>query len=1026
MSHSFRRHLLTSTLLVGAAALASPVLAQDASPTNPPVAGSNAPEPGTQTQESAPTAPTSTDEIVVTGSLIRNPNLTSVAPVTVIGQNEIALRQQVNAEQLLRDIPGAVAGLGQQVNNGSNGANTVNLRGLGSNRNLVLLDGQRLVPFDLRGVTDLDNIPLALIERTDVLTGGASTTYGADAISGVINFITRSDFAGIDATATKGITGKGDGNTFRADVTIGGNFADDKGNAVLSVGYQQASPVYQGDRNFSFYAIDSFSGAAAGSGTTFPSRLVGATILNRDGTVTPAYTGSKQVNPTAGSLDAFTQPYNFNPLNIFQTPFKRYNIYGAAHFDLSDSLTVYTRGLYSKNSVTQILAESGAFGLPVVIPFSNPYLPTAARNQICAGGGLTAAQCTAASVATNPSDPNYLTFRTTLGRRAIEAGPRVTTFRTNVFDYRAGFRGDLSDKIHFDVNGSYGESDSLQIIQGNTLNSRFEDALLATNANTCLSGNAGCVPVNIFGGAGSITPAQLSYLTANASVSTNTSLGQVHGQITGEIPFTSPWAGDAISFAVGGEYRDYKASVTSDQLTKSGDIGGSGGATPDASGEYYVYEGFGELDLPIVQDKPFFKLLDIQAGVRNSHYTVDTPGKPKFSTTTWKAGLNWQPVRDIKFRGNYQHAVRAPNIFELFQPVSTGLTNLSTDPCSGNKPVANAQVRAVCLAQGAPAFTIGSIEDPTAGQANLTSGGNPNLTPEKSNSYTLGVVLQPTFVSGLTVTIDYYNIKIARAITTPTPQDLIDACFDNPDPASVACTVIRRDPNTGQLDGDPASTPGLLGGLSNNGKIKTSGFDLTANYTYKFNADTKINLSFNGNYTRENKFQAIAYISPQFPKKSINRECVGYYSVNCSATDSASPGSLQPKFSWTQRTTVTVKDIDLSLNWRHISHMKYEPAAIDPEDLDTVPFNNVLDPSTGLTGKYNFGRIKAFNYLDFTVRAGVTENFDLTATVYNLANKKPPIVGYNIGSTAFNSGNTYPSTYDPLGRRFAVSAHVKF
>ncbi|WP_026359869.1 TonB-dependent receptor domain-containing protein [Sphingomonas sp. PR090111-T3T-6A] len=1004
MAYSIRRQLLASTLMVSAAAFATPAFAQDAATT-----------PQSSPATATPAAPSDNNAIVVTGSLIRNPNLTGVAPVSVIGANEISLRQSTNAEELLRDIPGAVAGIGSQVNNGNGGVSTVDLRGLGANRNLVLLDGQRIVPAGLDGVVDLNNIPLALIERTDVLTGGASTTYGADAISGVVNFVTRRDFSGVDATVSEGITQRGDGNQLRADFTVGGNFADDKGNAVLSIGYQRTKPVYQGDRGYSYYAIDSFAGEASGSGTTFPSRLVGIGIVNQAtgaNTALTDFAGNHQINPTTGSIDAYTQPYNFNPLNVFQTPYKRFNIYGAAHYDITDNIEFYTRGLYSKNTVNTVIAESGAFGIAVDVPLSNPYLPDAAFNQICAAavgqGVLTSAQCTAARTATGPNDPNYQTFRTTLGRRAIEAGPRISSFVSNVFDYHAGLKGDLGDHLHWDVNGSYGESDQTQLIKGYTLNSRFKDALLATNPDTCLSGNAGCVPVNIFGGDGSITPEMLSYLTANSSVVTHTSLAQVHGQLTGDVPVTSPLADDPINFAVGGEYRRYTASVSSDSLAKGGDLGGAGGATPDVNGAYSVYEGFGEIDAPLIQNKPYFDMLELQAGIRRSQYSINAPGSPGYGTTTWKVGLNWQPVHDIKLRGNYQHAVRAPNINELFSPVNTVLTNLSVDPCAGAAPTTNTNLQAVCLAQGAPLSSIGLINNPTAGQANITTGGNTNLKPEKSNSYTFGTVLQPRFLPGFSLTVDYYHIKIKDAITVATPGDLVGACFNNITAASAtdpACTIIRRDPNTGQLDGDSSTTPGLYGVTTNQGQLKTDGIDLTANYTRNLGF-AKLNLNFSGNWTNSSKFKA----SPA----SVNRECVGYYSVNCA--------SLQPKFSWTQRTTLSLEKVDLSLFWRHIDGMKYEPLAA----LDGPAFDGDIDPATGLSGHYNFNRIKAANYFDFTVRFDVTDNFELTATVYNLADKKPPIVGYNIGSTTFNSGNTYPSTYDPLGRRFQVSAHVKF
>ncbi len=276
-----------------------------------------------------------------------------------------------------------------------------------------------------------------------------------------------------------------------------------------------------------------------------------------------------------------------------------------------------------------------------------------------------------------------------------------------------------------------------------------------------------------------------------------------------------------------------------------------------------VYEAIGEVAIPLVQDKPFFESLSVNAGVRYSHYTVDTAARPKFNTTTYKFEGVWQPVRDIKIRGGYAHSVRAPNISELFSPQNTVLTNLQTDPCAGAAPVGNANLRAVCLAQGAPTGTIGSITNPTAGQANITTGGNLNLKPETSNSYTVGVVLQPTFFSGFSATVDYYNIKVKGAITTPTPDDIVSACFGNVTAASAtnpACTSIRRNPLTGGLDGDPSIAPGLFGALTNLGTLKTDGIDVALSYRMPLTfldgvyEGTKLALSLTGNYTFNSKF----------------------------------------------------------------------------------------------------------------------------------------------------------------------------
>ena len=288
-----------------------------------------------------------------------------------------------------------------------------------------------------------------------------------------------------------------------------------------------------------------------------------------------------------------------------------------------------------------------------------------------------------------------------------------------------------------------------------------------------------------------------NFVSQQASNRVKSVLSQAHATINGDTPLQL-WAKNPVSFAIGTEYRKYTATQRSDALSKTaGELGGAGGAAPDITGALDVYEGFAEIVAPIVSDRPFFDELQVEAGIRRSHYTIATPGTPKFNTTTWKVAGSWAPVRDLKFRGNYNHAVRAPNIAELFTPQRTVLTNLASDPCALGGPVGNANLTAVCLAQGAPAGKIGVINNPTAGQANLTTGGNLNLKPEKANTWTVGAVVRPRFIPGFSATIDYYHIKVTGAITLPTPNDSIKACF-GPDPLHPS--AARRQP---RLHGDP-------------------------------------------------------------------------------------------------------------------------------------------------------------------------------------------------------------------------------
>jgi outer membrane receptor protein involved in Fe transport len=1041
-------------LLVGSAAVAltvgAPAFAQDMQPAENTSTDDQAP--GVTTQEAATQeAAAEGEDIVVTGTLIRNPNLEQSTPVNVTTSDTIELKQSNVAEEVLRELPGIVPNIGSAVNNGNGGASFVDLRGLGNNRNIVLLDGNRVVPFGLVGSFDLNNVPLALVERIDALTGAAVTTYGADAITGVVNFITKKDFAGVEVAASEQITEKGDGNFMRADLTIGANFDDGRGNAVLSLGYQNSDPIYQGDRDFSVFQVSSFTGGQAGSGTAVPSRFSGLRPLIA-GTCTPntnpatANGGVKQINwgdfaggCVGGAPAGLYAPFNFNPYNIFQTPFTRYNIFGTAHYEVSDAVEVYARGLFSKNSVKTIIAPSGSFGGTVTINLNNPFLPGTLRDQFCAFDvntdplvytpRFTPAECASAATATGPTDPNYRTVTVTLNRRTTEVGPRISDFQTTMFDTRIGLRGPLTSTIDWDVSGSYGQSERILTVANFTLQSRFRQGSLVSlvgGVPTCHDTSNNCVPIDIFGPEGSITPAMADYLTEAATSTIRTSLGQLRGLVSGDFGYALPWANQPIGFALGTEFRKYKAEQHADLLANTpGELGGAGGATPEIDGGYAVYEGYGELVAPIIEDKPGFESLTLETGIRYSKYEIDGAGGN--TTWTWKAGGSWEPGFGLKIRGNYSKAVRAPNIAEMFTPNVVGLTNLAVDPCSGTAPVTNADLRAICLAQGAPLGTIGSITNPTAAQANIVVGGNIDLKPETAKTWTLGVVFQPEFLPKFSVSVDYYNIRVKDVIGAATPGDLINSCFGNVTAASASdpdCLVIRRNPITGGLDGDPATTPGLFGPTTNLGELFTDGVDLIANYKTSVGFGS-LALSFVGNWTRHSEFNSNA-AAPG----STFRECAGFYSVNCSFT-----GSIQPKLQFSQRTTLTMGKVDLSLLWRWIDGVKYEPRQLE-DDLaaaiaaGTNPATGCPDPEgadpNGCMVDPDFRKIPAEHYFDLTARFNATDNMTFTFTVQNLLDNQPKVVGNTIGATTFNSGNIYPSTYDALGRRYAVSAKLKF
>lgn len=999
----------------------------------------------------ADTAAEDAGEIVVTGSLIKNPNLIASTPVNVTSAETIQLKASNVAEEVLRDLPGVVPSIGSAVNNGNGGASFVDLRGIGTNRNLVLLDGNRITPTNLAGVVDLNNIPLALVQGVETTTGAAVTTYGADAITGVVNFRTKQDFSGVDLQISNGITEKGDGYSFRADLTVGGNFAEGRGNAAVSVGYQSVDPVYQGARDFSADNVDTFSGVVGGgSNTAVPARFSNTrpfdTTTGRP-SVNPAVgNGNLQYDPALGYARSRTQDpngrvvngnayaaFNFNPYNIFLTPFKRFNIFAQAKYDVSDNLTFYTRGMFSKNRVSTIIAPSGIFGQSVTINLNNPFLPAGLRNQLCAfntsslASGLYTprfdqATCDAAALATGPTDPRYRTVTSVVGRRTTEVGPRISDFTTQYFDYRAGLKGKITSTVDWLVEGSYGESDRTQTLQNYVSVTRARQSFLVngTLANpVCNDPSNGCVATNWFGADGTISQASANFLRVASTSSVRTSLAQLRGLASGDIGVAVPMAADPIAFALGAEYRDYYAAQRSDLLSQTpGELGGAGGAAPDITGRYNVTEVYGELNIPVVQDKPFFHNLTVEAGARYSSYNLGNVSR-SYDTFTWQAGGTWEITEGYKLRGRYSKAVRAPNIGELYSPTTTGLTGLNTDPCAGPAPRAN--VIPVCIAQGAPASAIGTINNPTAGQANQTSGGNINLNPETAFTWTIGGIITPPQVPGLSLTVDYYNIRVKDAVSSALPGDIVGSCFGQaPDYAlasvnNPACANIVRNPATGELAGDPSTTLGLLATLSNLGLIKTDGIDLNIAYSRDI-GPFKLGITGYANWTLNSTFNSdVTRVNPTV----ADRQCVGYFSVNCSFT-----GSLQPEFQSSLTTTFGFDWVDMSLTWRHISGFVQEPAdAADQGDF----FNGTLTGSGFLVGQnVDFRRIPAYDYFDLAARFHANERTTLTFTVRNLTDNSPPLTGATAGSTAFNSGNTYPSTYDALGRRYTMQINVRF
>lgn len=958
------------------------------------------------------------EEVVVTGTLIKNANFESSSPVQVVTRDEIDLQAALNAEEILREIPGVVPSVGANVNNGNGGFSYVNLRGLGSNRNVVLIDGVRFAPSELNGRFDLNNIPMAMVERIDVLTGGASTTYGADAIGGVVNVVTKKNFTGVEITADWGETSENDGEEKAVAVTIGADLNGGKGNATLSLGYRDIEPVYQGDRRYGEDVLFYWSGNRGGSGL--------GSFNTRMGNVNP--TGTDNGNLALGGVQDdrtfasdFT-PYNYGPSNVYQTPLETYNMYSTINYDVTDSVQVYATALFNENTVNTLIAPSGAFGDSVTVALNHPFLSDAQRNAICAfdtdpAEGVytpkfSQSACDAAGAATGPNDPNYLTYDTQLRRRNVEGGPRISEYTARYYNFSLGVKGNIADNYQWDVMTSYGKSDQTQVQKGYWLKSRFRQSLLA-GPDGCNNAASGCVPVDWFGPTGSITPEMNAYLAGGESnVSTIFDMTQIKGSFAGDLGLTLPTASDSMSFALGAEYRDYQGEQASDLLSQSGDLGGGGSAAPNIIGGYDVIEVVAEVAVPLIQGRRLIEDLSLEAGYRYSDYEVKADGASGYSTDTYKLGLTWAPSDDLRFRTTFARAVRAPNIDELFSPVITQLGNLSVDPCASvgddgtnSGFVPSGSLKDTCVAQGAPLTSIGFIPQPAAGQVNITTGGNLNVQPEESDSFTIGFVATPSAIPNLTFSVDYYDIEITKAVSTPTESDAIALCFDNPSPANAACAGIVRSPIDGGLSGDDNVVKGLPLQLANTGKLAGKGFDFSVSYAHDFGSVRWMS-SFAGNYTDTSTFQAVEGVS-------LNRECVGLYSSNCA--------SIQPDLTYNWRNTVAWRNLDVSLVWRFIASAEYEDRDTDTAFTGTLPDERDAD-----LGSVNFNETGDYDVFDLSARYQITDNISVRAVISNVFDEDPPLTGAFIGATGYNSGNTYPSTFDTLSRRYNLAINVKF
>lgn len=934
------------------------------------------------------------EEIVVTGTRIARQDYISASPLTTVGAETLQRTGTLTVESILNDLPQVVPDLTATSNNpsanGGPGQANINLRGLGSVRNLVLVNGRRMIGGDENLAVDVNTIPTALIERVEVISGGASAVYGADAVAGVVNFILKQDFEGIQADGQFGISGKGDAKEESGALTMGGNFANGKGNAVVNFSYANRHFLGKGEREYTKQAVNVTSFLPQGSfvpeGTNLPTQAAvdqvwaryglpaGSAVrtdrfsFNRDGslfsTSTPATAPnvSHLTDPIDDTIATAFFPgrysYNFEPENALVIPLQRKSAAAMAKYEVTEWAEAYFQFLFTNYSSSQQLAPSpaptgsqGAFFVPV----TNPYIPNDLRTIL----------------ASRPNPTANMQFL----KRFNDVGPRRATNSSNVFHVTGGLRGALPNDWRWDIYASHGRLDATEIQKGNVSYNAIQRLLTAADggASLCAGG------FNIFG-RGGISAACADYIEVTAKNQRSLTQDVIEASITGDI-FEVP-AGD-VGFALGAQYWANGFTFEPDQVLASGDVSGFNAQQP-LQGDVNNKDFFFELAVPVVRDIDFVKSFDITGGFRFSDHSAAN------TFNSYKIEGDWQVVDALRFRGSYQKAVRAPNIGELYAPQNEDNPEV-VDPCNSDSPQRRgpnaAQVRALCIAQGVNPAVIDFFQQPNA-QLDALDGGNPNLREETANSFTVGAVVSAPFegLERLSLSVDYYNIKIKGVIDSINADISVGRCFNaggaNPSysNSNIFCQMFGRRTVDSAIED-------VLQVQQNLSKWKIDGIDTQIDYGFDIGDDMgSLDLNLLVSYMHSFKKQVL----PGDPYLQYAGTVAGVSDI----------GETFPKWKSTFTATWSMDPFMISGRARFIDKMK----------------NSLLvaDPTAVATG------VKSTWYFDLTGQVALFDHVTMRAGVLNVANQKPRLYTPSV------QDGTDPSVYDVIGRRFFVSASVKF
>ncbi|MGH7023525.1 MAG: TonB-dependent receptor plug domain-containing protein [Caulobacteraceae bacterium] len=1036
---TMRTRLLASSMISGAA-----------------VAAMSATTAQAQAVEAAPAPATSVQELVVTGSRIPQRNLTSVSPITTINNQSVKLQGTTNVEDLINNLPQAFADFGVFEINGSSGTSTIDLRGLGNVRTLVLVDGKRLQPGDpLLPVADINMIPPALIDRVEVLTGGASAVYGSDAVAGVVNFIMKHNYQGLQIDSEFSI-GEHDNNSrqaraanavsesfglpntnlpsgavwagarWTATITGGANTPDDKGNVEFYLGYSHIAAVNQATYDWSKCSLATNSSNTnqsycLGSSNDATGRLVqNATngLVSNGVNVLVLYGYDSHGNPiyrppnfapsgydvsipnTSGPLMTPFNPnqdFNFAPYQLLQREDQRYTAGEFSHYEVAPWLDAYSSFMFMDDQTVAHLGPSAAFlGDTYSIHCNNPLLTTQQLSTLCDGYA---------------GDPNTVA-NFILGRRNVEGGPRV--FTTTHDDYRIvfGIKGDIGSGWSYDVSAQWGQSFLTDVDTGQFLVSHVRNALdvvpnpavggvsgVPAGTPVCAAAISGlaatCVPWDIWN-PGGVTQDALNYVQGTAADSGFTTEQVVTGNITGDLGqygMKSPMASDGIGISLGAEYRREFLQFTPDEVEQSGDISGSGTSAP-VVGSQSDKDVFGEIRIPLIQNMAMFKDLTFEGGARYSDYTSGG------TNWTYKAGLDWQIVPDLRLRGSYERAVRAPNVDELFAPQVQSLFG-GGDPCSGVSPTYS---EAQCALTGVQPGQYGGITPCVSGQCGLVTGGNPDLTPEIGKTWSVGAVFTPTFFRGFSASVDYFNIVVDNAVTVIPAQQILAGCALQD--IALDCANISRNGN-GLLFG----TGGFVRSLNiNAASLKTSGIDINADYRASL-ADWHLgdvgSLDFNFTGTWVHSLSTTLLGVGTW-------DCAGLYGLTCGTP--APQWRHQFRVSWT-----TPWNLTLSVNWRYLAPTNLDFNSSQPLLAAASPYGTDFWPTDA--------HIPAFNYFDVSFQYKFRNRYTIRGGVNNIFDRTPPIMDTNsfgISAPPAGNANTFPQVFDPLGRVLFVGLTADF